>query len=64
MVIMDKYSKKDQERGKGREQGKEQIKEQSWRETLIGRKSNRYHKKVINWLLNISAAISFTMFSD
>ena len=48
LVMMDKYSKEDQERGKGREQGKEQIKEQSWRETLIGRKLNRYHKKVIN----------------
>ena len=29
LVMMDKYSKEDQERGKGREQGKEQIKEQS-----------------------------------
>ena len=51
--MMDKDSKEDQERGKGREQGKEQIKEQSWRETLIGRKLSRSHKKVINWMLNM-----------
>ena len=48
MVMMTKDSKEDQDRGKGKEQGKEQIKEQSLRETLIGRKSNRSHKKVIN----------------
>ena len=48
LVMMDKDSKEDQDRGKGREQGKEQIKEQSWRVTVIKRKLNRYHKKVIN----------------
>ena len=42
LVMMDKDSKEDQDRGKGREQGKEQIKGQSWRVTVIKRKLNSW----------------------